>query len=157
MTTANKLTKAEAKAQIVAAGRKSLAAWLSAAEEHGTIYYSIESVSRSGMQRTIKLATIIPRTTLERGKKVHRHELVALWPRLPDSFSQTHSDDLETVAKDWCNFSFDKRAFVVNGCGMDMVFHLIYSLAGLTRDVRSEPGKQLSALDFANKVRHEAF
>lgn len=133
---------------IIDAGRKELRAWLQAAEKHGTIYYAIESVSRSGMSRKIVLSTIVK----GRGGKP---ELKRLWPRLPDD-SRTisdHSSALDVVARDW-RFSFKAHAFDVGGCGMDMVFALVHGLAckaGL--DDRGKGGAGM----YANRVRREAF
>ena len=105
----------------VAAGRLYLADWLSKAHEHGTIYYVIQSVSRSGMSRQIRLYTIARR---DGGPAI-----VHLWPAAPEDYpANRYSEDIDAIARDW-GFSFDKRAFVVGGCGMDMVFALIDSLA----------------------------
>lgn len=131
---------------IIDAGRKHLRAWLKDAEKHGTIYYAIESVSRSGMNRKIVLSTIV------KGRD-GKPELMRLWPRLPDDAASSvgdYSSALDIVARDW-GFSFKARAFDVGGCGMDMVFALVSRLARMADD------KGTGANDYANRVRREAF
>jgi hypothetical protein len=139
-TKATKVTKA----QIIAAGRAHLRAWLTAAEAHGTIYYAIPRVARSGMSRQIVLSTIV---TGRDGKP----ELSRLWPGLPDDVGGPLAGDayraaLDTVARDW-RFSFDARAFKIGGCGMDMVFALVDDLAG-------QAGMDAK---YPNRVNREAF
>jgi len=142
-----KQTKTEQKNAIVNAGRKALALWLTQAEEHGTIYYNIDSVSRSGMSRRIVLSTIIIGID---GKPF----LSRLWPRVSDDMlTGSGSNELDIVAKDW-GFDFTGRSFKVYGGGMDMVFALIDSLAkkaGLD-SVRTPGGKC-----YANRVNWESF
>lgn len=123
----------------VAAGRLYLADWLERAKEHGTIYYVIPSVSRSGMSRQIRLYTIDGRGP----------SMCHLWPGArPDYPADRYGEDLDAIARDW-GFSFDKRAFVVGGCGMDMVFALVDSLA-------SKAGVGGRGRDsYANTVRRE--
>jgi len=132
--------------EIIAAGRKELRAWLQAAEKHGTIYYAIESVSRSGMNRKIALSTIV------KGRS-GKPELKRLWPSLPEGFdigSRDYASHLDPVARDW-GFSFKAGAFDVGGCGMNMVFALVSRLARMADD------KGTGANDYANRVRQEAF
>lgn len=123
---------------ILASGRDYLGAWLLNALNHGTIYYTIPQVARSGMSRRIVLATIVMRNGAP--------ELSTLWPRstAPDG---DDNEALDLIAKDW-RFSFKHRAFVIGGCGMNMVFALIDDLASTAG---LEGGK------YANSVRHEHF
>jgi hypothetical protein len=137
-------TKSE-KAAIIASGRAHLAQWLRDAEAHGTIYYSIPRVSRSGMSRVIKLYTILNGSD---GKPA----LSQLWP----SYDETAPGDswsvkIDTVAKDW-GFTFgNTRGFRVNGCGMDMVFWLVGHLANLAFSRESREGE-----NYANRVRRDS-
>jgi hypothetical protein len=144
-------TRADAKARkqaIIEAGRGALRKWLEGALAHGTIYYAIESVSRSGMNRKIVLATIV---TDSKGKPT----LQRCWPGVTDADEGLFHDYVETldvIARDW-TFSFRARAFDVSGGGMDMVFHLIDRLArvaGLDDRTKYPHG-------FANAVRRESF
>lgn len=127
-------TKKEAAAAAVAAGREHLRAWLDAAKAHGRVYYAIKSVSRSGMNRKIALATI------------RDGELVALWPSIPSGHGLERGDyvaynaALDSIAKDW-RFSFEKRAFYIGGCGMDMVFALVYDLCHKAYPTHEEAAK----------------
>jgi len=120
-----KMTKVETKksfeARAIASGRIALAQWLAAAEVHGTVYYAIPRVARSGMSRNITLHAIVD------------GELSRLWPALDEAteanfVGDSHSRALDVVARDWL-FSYDRRAFRVGGCGMDMVFWLVDHLA----------------------------
>lgn len=141
-------TKKEHRDSIIAAGRASLKAWLIAAEKHGTIYYEVTNVAKSGMSRRIVLQTI--RTV--KGKPA----LWNLFPTLSEDGAdwRTHSTNLDMVAKD-LGYSFKFRAFVVGGCGMDMVFALIDNLAHLAGiNAKDCDGKRSS---YANRVRHESF
>lgn len=148
--------KKELKDAAIKAGRMQLAAWLHAAEAHGTIYYVIESVSRSGMSRKISLATI--RMSRARKGEKRKPELAKLWPSLPPAFEVERaganwSECLDAIGADW-GFSWTARAFNVGGCGMDMVFALIDGLAAKA-GLRGEglTGKQ----SYANRVRRESF
>jgi hypothetical protein len=148
-------TKVSRKQLIIAAGRAHLKAWLLAAEAHGTIYYNVQSVSRSGMNRKISLSTIIMARAEEPPCEM-RAELVRLWPSIPDDkFNDImrgqsgYSEALDIVARDW-SFSWEARAFNVSGCGQDMVHHLVYTLAGMVF-------QSSRALPFTNEVRREAF
>ena len=60
MNTASIVRPPSRKQLIISAGRAHLRTWLLAAEAHGTIYYNVQSVSRSGMNRKISLSTIMP-------------------------------------------------------------------------------------------------
>lgn len=128
---------------LIKAGRKALAAWLRRAEAHGTIYYVVSHVSRSGMSRNIEIATIIVRK--------RKPDLVKLWPHVDEAdlpAGTDYSAALDVIARDW-GFSFrnNQRCFVISGCGMDMVFALVDNLAakaGLPRG-------------YANRVRRDAF
>jgi len=133
----------------IAAGRLYLAYWLTKAREHGTVYYTIPSVSRSGMSRQIRLYRID-------SADGRPHDIVHLWPsiRTADMSPEIErggggfSSALDAIARDW-GFSFDKRAFVVGGCGMDMVFALVDSLA-------AKAGLRGTGHDsYANTVRRE--
>lgn len=147
------------KQAIIAAGRKELWRWLKQAEKHGTIYYEVTHVARSGMSRRIVLQTIAHKNEEHRraGRNesvgVDRVQLVNLFPSLPDDDFPTwrdRSEALDIVAKDW-GFSFKHRAFVIGGCGMDMVFaqvDYLASIAGL---------KGNGAQSYANRVRRESF
>lgn len=143
---------------IIDAGRAHLRTWLLAAEEHGTIYYNVQSVSRSGMDRKIALSTIFPAKLIGDTSKP---ELVRCWPAIPNvsvgsahnaihefAFSE-YNAALDIIARDW-GFSFDARAFNVSGAGMDMVFQLVYTLAG-----KALPRED--ALPYTNRVRRESF
>jgi len=142
---------------IIAAGRKHLREWLIAAEKHGTIYYEVTHVARSGMSRRIVLQTI----RMVKGKPV----LDNLFPSLPDTdFGgdwRQRSQASDIVARDWA-FSFKYRAFIIGGCGMDMVFALIDHLAHLA-DIKSIPNTNKamdrfsSGQSYANRVRHQSF
>lgn len=158
MSTEKKLSKVDQHKLIVDAGRKSLRDWLKAAEKHGTIYYVIESVSRSGMSRNISLATIV----MSKGKPV----LSKLWPRLDDkmwSHAQwsEYNAALDVVASDW-GFSFKVRSFKVGGCGMDMVFSQIdylAQIAGVNRSPNEDSSKTKDQGHrmYANRVKRESF
>jgi hypothetical protein len=135
------VTKKEQRAAIIAAGRKHLRAFLNAAKRHGTIYYDVPSVSRSGMSRQIKLWTI------------SKGQLVRAWPGYgdhgtPEISALNYSDVMDVIAKDW-GFSFEKRSFVVSGCGMDMVFALIDDLANKAYGWKYK-------VDYANRVRRDS-
>lgn len=95
------------------------------------------------MSRRIVLGTIVPakhKGTV--GPMVARYDLQMLWPRTLD---RDDNEALDIIGKDW-RFSFKHRAFVVDGCGMDMVFALVDSLAARA----GLPG-------YANLVRREHF
>jgi hypothetical protein len=88
---------------------------------------------------------------------------VHLFPTLDTTgmASAAHCDALDTVAKDW-GFSFKYRAFVIGGCGMDMVFALIDGLAhkaGLPSipHVNKAMNRFSSGNSYANRVRHTSF
>lgn len=117
----------------IAGGRNYLKWWLQEAAKHGTIYYTIPHVARSGMSRRIVLGTIAA------------GRLITLWPNAVDGSGDIN--DLDAIAKDW-RFSFHHRAFVIGGCGMDMVFALIDDLAGMAG---------LNGGKYANSVRREHF
>ncbi|HEX9156010.1 MAG TPA: hypothetical protein VF819_10625 [Nitrospira sp.] len=132
---------------VIQEGRKVLRTWLEAAELHGKIYYKIESVSRSGMNRRISLSTIIIGSD---GKP----EIEKLWPTLPEGRgTSTFVDDLDIVAKDW-GFSFNSRTFNVGGCGMDMVFWLVDNLA-YKAGIPAKPSKGPRSESYANRVKRE--
>jgi hypothetical protein len=157
------MKKAEKEA-IIAAGRKELRKWLEAAEKHGTIYYEITHTARSGMTRHIVLATI----RMVKGKPV----LWNLFPALPHEYYdgaratpwRDYSAALDIVAKDW-GYSFKRRAFVIGGCGMDMVFALVDDLArkACMPLIRAKPPMACSVprydarSSYANRVRRESF
>lgn len=113
---------------IISAGRAHLRTWLLAAEAHGTIYYNVQSVSRSGMNRKISLSTIMPTRIGDESKP----DLVRLWPSLREESiprgAAEYTAALDVIARDW-GFSWEARAFNVGGCGADMVFMLVYHLA----------------------------
>lgn len=139
------MTRKELKAQAIAAGRKHLAEWFAVAQKHGTIYYNITSVSRSGMNRKIRLYTIRNDETCD-GNPV----LWKLWPyaeAIEEWSCRDYKTQLDDIARDW-SFSFQARAFNVSGCGMDMVLHLVYSL--LSKSGIDEP------LNVANAIRLES-
>jgi hypothetical protein len=139
-------TKKDRKEAAVKAGRMALATWLHKAEKHGTIYYAIEQVSRSGMSRQIVLSTIVK----DKNRKL---SLQRLWPSIPwpsGASIEDHNEALDFVAADW-GFSFKTRNFVIGGCGMDMVFALVDRLASLS----GLEGR--GAESYANRVRREAF
>lgn len=106
------------KAEVIKLGRKYLAEWLTLAAGYGTLFYRVEHVSRSGMQRRIVLATIVDYS--KRGKKP---TLSRLMPGSVCNYSLSN-DELDIVAKDW-GYAYNRRAFVVGGSGMDMVFALV--------------------------------
>jgi hypothetical protein len=152
------MSKKSDRETIINAGRAVLKAWLIAAEKHGTIYYEITNVARSGMSRRIVLQTI----RMVKGKPV----LDNLFPGLPETdFGgdwKKRSDAVDMVAKDW-GFSFKHRAFVVGGCGMDMVFALVDDLASKA-GIKAIPNKDKrmdrirpSGESYANRVRRESF
>ena len=149
-------TRKNLKADAIADGRKVLRAGLLRAEETGTIYYTIPSVSRSGMSRTITLHMVCH-------DRDERYGLVRCWPGLTDEFARgltmnEHHAALDAVAKDW-GFSYDARAFKVGGCGMDMVFALVDKLAsaaGLNVRPEGEPDKNDGRRMYANRVRRES-
>jgi hypothetical protein len=150
MNTASIVRPPSRKQLIISAGRAHLRTWLLAAEAHGTIYYNVQSVSRSGMNRKISLSTIIPYAGLgDQGKP----GLVRLWPALREESiprgAAEYTVALDVIARDW-GFSFEARAFNVSGGNMDMVFALVYALAG-----KALPRED--ALPYTNKVRREAF
>jgi hypothetical protein len=91
-----------------------MAEWVDRAIAHGTIYYLVESVSRSGMMRSITLYTI---GTDRDGKP----ELKVAWPDYEAS----------EKARREIMWSRKHRCFRVGGCGMDMVFHLLYELGSM--------------------------
>lgn len=78
--------------------------WLKPGE---TVYTSLESVSRSGMSRKIGVHYFY---TDEKG------EIVKLW--------------LTRLVATACGFRFDYKSesLVIGGCGMDMGFHVVYTL-----------------------------
>lgn len=126
----------------IAEGRAYLHKWLSEAEQHGEIYYTIPHVARSGMSRRIVLATIrYPALATDD----QRPQLHAIWPRTLDPNGDSN-ETLEAIGRDW-GFSFKHRAFIVGGCGMDMVFALVDDLAGKAGMPRG----------YANRVRREHF
>lgn len=139
---------------IIDAGRAHLKTWLLAAEEHGTIYHNVQSVSRSGMNRKIALATIIQRKGTRFGKPFPI-ELVRLWPACADNSHVLYSEALDVIARDW-GFSFDARAFNVSGAGMDMTFWLVDHLASLAGIGKLDPAGD-GRSSYANRVRREAF
>lgn len=131
------MTRKHTKAQeaAITAGRAYLRTWL---EGCNHIYYTIPHVSRSGMVRHITLHKVLERTETSSGFP----ELVRLWPAYDEDLAGaasgcgTFADGLDAIAKDW-GFAYEKRAFVVGGCGMDMVFSLIanlHAMAGLKWD-----------------------
>jgi hypothetical protein len=143
--------------RITRAGRAALRTWLLAAQKHGTIYYAITNVSRSGMRRTIVLSTIVVDND---GKP----RLVSYWPSIGDEpFADgrdgQYSTALDVVAKD-VGFSFKSRSFVANGVGMDMVFATVYYLcqvADLKAPKRfASKGEEPSALGFCDLIRRES-
>jgi hypothetical protein len=165
MNTATVSPKVSRKQLIIAAGRAHLKAWLLAAEAHGTIYYNVQSVSRSGMNRKISLSTIIVRDVTEpedHGMYTHP-ELVRLWPSygeqdLPDELTRgsgNFGSTLDIIARDW-GFSFDARAFNVSGTGMDMVYALVDDLAHRAGIGKLDPAGD-GRTSYANRVRREAF
>jgi hypothetical protein len=147
---------------IIDAGRAHLKTWLLAAEAHGTIYYNVQSVSRSGMNRKIALSTIIEATPKRQTAQPGKPELVRLWPSIPDDKfnnlmrgASGYPQALDEVARDW-GFSWDARAFNVNGAGMDLVFWLIDNLASKAGIGKLDPqGDGRSS--YANRVRRESF
>lgn len=128
-----------------------LYAWLCAAKRHGTIYYVVQHVSRSGMSRDIILHTIkdgtlcvawpdseatIPRDAARyagsTGGELTRAQFAAYRRHYKDTFGRL-------------SFRYSKRAFVMGGCGMDMVFACIYNLGGV-----------FGLPDLGNTVRRES-
>ena len=108
------------------AGRAYLRQWFAHALDQGEIWYDVSQVSRSGMSRQIKLFVVRPAGD---GSKA---TILPLWPSLPNRSEledqAPYSELLDVVAKDW-GFNFECRTFRVKGCGMDMVFALIYDLS----------------------------
>jgi hypothetical protein len=147
------------KQAIIATGRAHLKTWLLAAEAHGTIYYNIQSVSRSGMNRKISLSTIFMGSDGMADCRCGNYEkasLVRLWPSYGENaskFDTTYNEGLDIIARDW-GFSFDARAFNISGCGMDMCFALVDSLAGLA-GLNNHDGSAKGC--YANRVRRESF
>lgn len=149
-STAPKVTKVSRKQQIIDAGRAHLREWLIAAEAHGTIYYNIKSVSRSGMNRKIALSTII----MGGDGTTSKASLVALWPQIGNETLYASSDYpqcLDIIARDW-SFSFDARAFNVSGAGMDMTYALVDSLASKA-NMRDHG---VGSTYYTNRVRRES-
>jgi hypothetical protein len=167
-------TKKAVKEAIVKSGRDHLRQWMQAAETHGTIYYTIPHVAKSGMSRNIVLATI---RMDENGKPY----LENLWPKMDENLVGSrgfgmfkketgndspfgYSEALDIVGKDY-GFNWDKRCFTIGGCGMDMVFALVDDLAhkaglndnGPPRDNDQPSHKNYVARSYANRVRRESF
>lgn len=138
------MSRKELNAAIDKEAKRVLRAWLEAAEAHGTIYYSVTHVARSGMSRRIVLSTI--RISEKTGKPY----LDRLWPHLECESGDfgDYNAAVDRVAKDW-GFSFKHRAFIATGSGKDMVFATVYYLA------------QVSGLDkpleYTNRVRRDSF
>ena len=132
------MTKITKKQAYTNAGRAYLRTFLDAARKHGTIYYTIPHVARTGMSRRIQLITVA------------KGGILRLWPGgLPDlDCPALDSDAMDVIARDW-GFSYKHRAFVIGGCGMDMVFALIDDLADRAYGYK---GKE----DYANAVRRES-
>lgn len=128
-------TKKEAEEVIREAGRANLRKFFETAKRRGNrVHFTIPQRSRSGMSRQIQLFVV-----------TDDHRIDMLWPSYYGVYQNGSSEAKrleeaiaklgdwkaasEVVRKDW-GFNIDKRAFVVGGCGMDMVFHLIYTLFG---------------------------
>ena len=125
--------------ELTAFGKRNawLVDFLRTAYRHGSIYYRIESVSRSGMSRTISLYTARVVTGDTYGPMVESSNnlrefsgdngpearIVRLWPAHDMSEA-----DRRAIGWQWSHGSSDVRAFRVHGCGMDMVFHLVDTL-----------------------------
>jgi hypothetical protein len=161
MNTVTVSTKVSRKQLILNAGRAHLKEWLLAAEAHGTIYYNVQSVSRSGMNRKIALSTIVYDKNDRGGRGEAR--LVRLWPGygeqdLPEELTRgsgAFASTLDVIARDW-GFSYDVRAFNVSGCGTDMVYALVDSLAHKAGIGKLDPDGD-GRTTYANRVRRESF
>lgn len=118
------MTKKQAKEAAIAAGRAHLKSWLKQAAAHGTIWYSVVHVSRSGTRHQIKLYRV---TTA--GKPT----IVQLWPSAcslhyeAETVLGGYGAAVDVVAKDW-GLSFKDAAFIINGCGMNMALELLDKL-----------------------------
>lgn len=115
------MNKRQAKQAAIDNGREHLKTWLNQAIERGTIYYQV-AVSSSGMTRYVKLYRVTPGDTIG-----------MLWPAIigldrdVETVLGGYYHALHEVAKDW-GFNSKRRTFVVKGCGMDMVAHLVNML-----------------------------
>lgn len=102
MTKAQKAEKAEAIAQ--------LREWIKPGD---TVYTILDHVSRSGMSRQIRVVLL----DCEDGKAIDRHPNWAIGKALGLSHGKRNGRELNSLT--------------VGGCGMDMGFHLVYSLSSV--------------------------
>jgi hypothetical protein len=142
---------------VIQAGRGVLLEWLSRAEAHGTIYATVPGPPRTLAR--FNLYTIITKPRGPGFSRVDSPELVKLWPTLPlnvegceidvgaDSSDYTKAVDL--IARDW-GFSFERRCFVNNGGGMDMLFDLVDRIS-VTAGIRGAGSKV-----YAHRVKLES-
>lgn len=139
-------TQKEVEDASIKGGRAFLKKWLLAAESHGTVYYRVPHVAKSGMSLRIVLATII---------HSRRPAIVRLGPGIetvPIS-GIPYSESLDIIAKDW-GFDWEKRSFLVRGTGSNMVLELLHKLvrmSGLTSRTDLFPA------GYVNTVRREEY
>ena len=124
--------KSSEKEKMVANGRKCLRQFFQTAKRSGRVYYMIPNVARSGMSRSVKLLVV------KRGRMEVLHPVAGL--------GDNWKVEGAVIAKDW-GFDLRRQAFLVHGCGMDMVFWLIDHLA-------AKAG--LGSEDLASKLQQES-
>lgn len=85
-------------------------------KEGDTVYTSLQSVSSNGMSRRIKVFI------------VHDNQIIDItwW----------------TANAIECRYNNKKEALVISGCGMDMGYHVVYSLATVLRYKKSGMGSE---------------
>lgn len=126
------MTKKEAVSIVESIQIANLRGWLKQAVKCGRVYYLVNSVSRNGDRRSITLATIAC-------GNVRPPHLDFFWPSVVPQYSTDdpgvearallggHSASLDVAAK-VLSFDFKRRAFVISGGGMDMVYALLSNL-----------------------------
>lgn len=78
-----------------------------------TIYTVVRHVSSSGMTRRISLFVVAPYTTTRDGKKTTTQEIVDITGYAAHALGYTRHRE---------------GGLIVQGCGMDMCFHVVYNL-----------------------------
>jgi|GEM_PF-3816823 len=129
--TAKPMTQAAMKRLVEDRVTENLRTWLLRAKAYGVIYYNIPNISRSGMSRDIQLARLDVSTDAL-GNLIPVP--FRLYPEIgdrPDTISDVMSwyDIGNAHAARVLDYNWKRNAFVIGGCGMDMVFALINRLA----------------------------